>query len=192
MISVMKPAGMVCAARRKCRRGAFHGLVFAVLITALGCLAGCGFQPLYGTRSADSGDAARDHLAATRIGIIDNREGQILHNFLLDRFNPTGRPVAPRHELDVTLSISSSSTGGLLDATTTRAQLSVTAIARLRAFDESFVFQSYTDAGYSTVASDFATNVALKAAIERSMRVIADDLRLQIASFFHKRRMGDG
>ena len=154
-------------------------------------LAGCGFRPLYGTGSAAGVDVRTD-LAATEIGIIENREGQILHNLLLDRFNPAGRPARPRYTLTTKVDISSATIGTQLDATTVRAQLTVSVRARLRAFGEEHPFRATAIAGYSTSKSDYASEVARQAAVKRAMRVVADDLRLQIASFFGKRRLTGG
>ena len=38
-----------------------------------------------------------------KVGIIPNREGQILHNLLLDQLNPTGRSGDPKYQLNTTL-----------------------------------------------------------------------------------------
>ena len=161
----------------------------AVAITSL---AGCGFQPVYGTSSHDTSRDTTLDLAATKIGIIKDREGQFLHNLLLDRFNPLGRPVKPLYVLSTELDVTSRDLGVQLDATTTRAEVQVFAYATLSAFEETFQFQSRAVASYSTSESDYAALVAERNAIERSLRVIADDLRLQIATFFEKRRLVQG
>ena len=55
-------------------------------------VSGCGFRPLYGAKSLGSVDS---ELARIKIGIISERSGQQLHNYLLDRLNRKGRPEKP-------------------------------------------------------------------------------------------------
>ena len=43
-------------------------------------------------------------------------------------------------------------------------------------------------ASFSLSESDYASEVASDEAIERAARIISDDLRLQIATFFEKQR----
>ncbi len=159
---------------------------------ALVSMAGCGFQPVYGTASHDASHDTMLDLAATKIGIIPDREGQVLHNLLLDRFNPTGRPVKPLYVLTTNLDISTRDLGVQLDATTTRSEVQVHATSTLSAFEESHSFSARAVASYSTSESDYAALVAERDAIQRSLRVIADDLRLQVATFFEKRRLVQG
>jgi len=152
-------------------------------------LAGCGFRPVYGTGSADGGNNAADDLAATRIGIIEDRDGQILHNLLLDRFNPGGRPANPLHSLSTEVSISVTALGTQIDETTTRSQVTVVANSVLSAFGGSHAFKSQIVATYSSTESEYVSSVSEQDAIERAMVVIADDLRLQIATFFERQRL---
>lgn len=161
-------------------------------VTALTALAGCGFRPVYGTASHDSSRDTSKDLAATKIGIIPDREGQILHNLLLDRFNPAGRPVKPLYTLSTELQISTRDLGVQLDATTTRSEVQIRASSVLHVNGEAHKFSARAVASYSTSESDYAALVAEQNAIERSLRVIADDLRLQVATFFEKRRLVQG
>ncbi|HAE03906.1 MAG TPA: hypothetical protein DCG04_21165, partial [Rhodospirillaceae bacterium] len=56
----------------------------AVTLLGLGgvmlALSGCGFRPVYGTGGADNGVDAMEDLQATKINLIEDREGQVLHN----------------------------------------------------------------------------------------------------------------
>lgn len=167
----------------------FRGFSAAALVIGGALTSGCGFRPVYSTGS--SGDAEQD-LAAIKIGIIEGRSGQILHNNLLDRFNPRGRPVKPLYTLATEIAVTATELGTQIDATTTRSQVTVFAHANLHAFGEVTPFNARAVASFSTAQSDYASKVAEEEAIERSMRVIADDLRLQIATFFEKRRLVQG
>ncbi len=159
---------------------------------AILALAGCGFRPVYGTGGSDGGADAMEDLAATRITSIEDRDGQYLHNLLLDRFNPKGRPRTPRHVLTVLLSSSQADRGTQIDATVTRAELSVSASATLTTGEKSVAFRSRTVASYSVSQSDYAADVARQDAMRRSLVVIADDLRLQAATYFEKQRLLKG
>lgn len=156
----------------------------------VGALSGCGFSPVYG-RGGSVADAEAD-LAAIEIGGFEDREGQILKNFLLDRFNPRGRASKTAHRLSGVIEVTSTNLGTQLDATTTRSQVVVSVQATLGAFGESHGFNSRGVASYATSDTDYASEVARAAAVERSLRVIADDLRLQIATFFEKHRRVNG
>lgn len=171
------------AARRRFLRTA--GLSAAAL-----WVAGCGFRPVYGTGAA--GYDVMDELEATKIEIIPNREGQILHNYLLDNFNPRGRPVRPRHLLTTSVSLGGGGVGTQLDRTTVRTQLVVNASAELTVDGKTREFTSKAVSGYSTSESIYASTIARQGAIERAMETIAEDLRVQIATFFEKRRLTGG
>ncbi|WP_420723247.1 hypothetical protein [Hwanghaeella sp. LZ110] len=168
----------------------------AVTLLGLGgavlALSGCGFRPVYGTGGSDSGVDAMEDLEATKINLIEDREGQVLHNLLLDRFNPKGRPTKSRYTLDVTLNFSTVDRGTLIDATVTRAELTVIAEAALTIVEETKLFKSRAVSTYSVSTSDYAAEVAKKNALDRTLVVIADDLRIQIATFFEKQRLLKG
>ncbi|MDF1748147.1 MAG: hypothetical protein P1V34_04660 [Alphaproteobacteria bacterium] len=155
-------------------------------------LAGCGFRPVYGTGGADGGVNAMEDLEATKINVIEDREGQVLHNLLLDRFNPKGRPTKSKYSLSVKLDYTTVDRGTQIDATVTRAELTVTAQAKLVAFDEVKLFTSRAVSTYSLSTSDYAAEVAKQNALDRSLVLVADDLRIQIATFFEKRRLLKG
>ncbi len=155
-------------------------------------LAGCGFRPVYGTGGSDGGADVMADLAATRIASIEDRDGQILHNLLLDRFNPKGRPANPQHVLTVELSSSQADRGTQIDASVRRAELSVSVSASLSTGETSFSFSSRTVASFSISESDYAAEVARQDAMRRSLVVIADDLRLQAATYFEKQRLLKG
>ncbi|NMM45014.1 hypothetical protein HH303_11035 [Rhodospirillaceae bacterium KN72] len=169
-----------------------RGLVMAVPVLSVLLLGGCGFQPVYARKEAGSAGAV-EQLARIKIRTFDNREGQILHNLLLDRFNPYGRPTDPDYVLSGDVSVSSTRSGTQLDATTVRGQVTVssTVILGIKG-EENQEFRSQAVASFSVSVSDYATEVAEDGAVERTLRVIADDLRLQIVTYFEKRRLTHG
>ena len=70
-------------------------------VAALIFLAACGFQPMYGSRGAPG---TQMQMASIEVGIIKDRQGQLLRNLLLDRINPGGTPQSPNYTLTVQMS----------------------------------------------------------------------------------------
>ena len=162
-------------------------LLLALLLLAQ---AGCGFKPLYGR--GGNGDAdARLLLQKVEIGLIADKEGQILHNYLLDRFNPRGRPKTPEFYLKANLSISTSSLGVTRDDDTTRQKLTVTAKFSLRDKKKKTVsFSISRVSGYSETQSEYNTIIAKEDAVKRSLREIASDARARVAAYLKSGSMG--
>lgn len=156
------------------------------LIVAL-TLAGCGFQPIY-TRQDSTANAAVE-LQKVQVNLIRDRMGQKLHNALLDRLNPRGRPASPEYFLDVQLSMSKVNLGIQRDDTATRAKLTLIASYRLSDSEE-MIFKgiSRSVSGYNIVDSDYATLSAEFDAIDRALRVISEDIRSRLAVFLSQRR----
>lgn len=159
----------------------------AALLLAL-VASGCGFQPLYGEKS----DAAQatDELAQVKVNTIPDRNGQILHNLLLDRMNPKGRPGAPAYALDIQLTEAKASIGIIKDNTATLAQLSSSATYTLYDLKKKAALQSgraRSFTSYNIVQSNFATLAAEQDARERTLRELADDITTKIAVFLSTR-----
>ncbi|WP_259781812.1 LPS assembly lipoprotein LptE [Aestuariispira ectoiniformans] len=158
--------------------------LLASFVIAAG-LTACGFEPLYGT-SGDGGvgQSTEVLLSQVKIETIENRDGQILHNYLLDRLNPRGRPEKPRYFLSTALKTSTRSYGIRRDDTTTRAGLTVVAKFRLKnAEGKSITFSARRLSGYSKTDSEYSTLVAEKDALDRSLREIANDVRLRVGTY---------
>lgn len=155
------------------------------LLFLAAALPGCGFQPLYG-ETERNGRVVRTEqlLSAVEIERISNRQGQILHNFLLDRLNPRGEPRSPTYRLTSDISVSTKSLGIQSDATTTRAKLTVTGKFNLQNIKskKAVSFSIRRSAGYSKTETNYATQVAEDDALERSLRAIANDVRLQVGA----------
>lgn len=158
-------------------------------ILLLLAFAGCGFQPLYGSRDGTRAAAPTADMAAVSIGQIPDRLGQLLRNELLDRLNPTGEPSQPRWRLEVTLKEARSDTVILRDSTATFAKY--TADARwvlLDSTSQAPVTRGRTrrTTSFSIVSSEFATLEAERDAQRRAMTEIAEDIRLRLGLFFRR------
>ncbi len=154
------------------------------LAACLAILGGCGFQPLYGQR--DRGSVAAE-LAAVKISLIENRIGQQLHNFLLDRLNPKGKPATAIYDLTIELEESKEDLGIRKDATATRANLTLRAEYELRraATEEILVEGSIRSVtSYNIVDSDFANLSAESDARERAVREISEAIKIRLGIYF--------
>lgn len=154
----------------------------AFALPMLAGLAGCGFSPVY-QRSADAN--ANDvllELAKIDIQTIPDREGQILRNFLSDRMQPRGQAKKTLYTLKTNLSVSTSDLGVQLDETTARSRVNVSASYSLTGNGISHSFRSRSSSSFSTVDVEYASLVAEQDAIERSLRLIADDMTVRVAA----------
>lgn len=171
-------------------RTAWRAWRVAAVALALAPLAGCGFEPLYGTRD---GAAVTAELAAIEVGRIPDRSGQQLRNFLLDRLNPQGRPAKPMYRLSVELVESRVDLAIRKDETATRVNLVIT--ARYQLLDVAtgkpvFRAESRVTTSFNIVRSDFGAVSAEIAARRRGAREISDDIRTRVAIFLNRRRVG--
>lgn len=141
-------------------------------------ISACGFRPLYATSNGKDSEV----LQQVHISPIANREGQILHNHLLDIMNPKGRPANPIYTLSSEVSYSSASLGVQSDDTTIRKVTTVTAKFVFSGGDINENFTVSKKAGYSETDNVYATSVAEDDAIARSLREIAEDAKIRTAS----------
>ena len=154
------------------------------LAACLALLGGCGFQPLYGQR--DRGSVAAE-LAAVKIKLIENRIGQQLHNFLLDRLNPRGKPATAIYDLIIELEESKEDLAIRKDETATRANLTLRAEYELRRVATGEILVegfSRSVTSYNIVDSDFATLSAESDARKRAVREISEDIKVRLGIYF--------
>lgn len=97
-------------------------------------LGACGFRPLYGPQGEVSGSVAgdneprlRDSLAAVRVGIIPERNGQLMRRALQRQLEGNQAGVQARYELDVTLAYTTEILGFQTDGLATRVRIIATA-----------------------------------------------------------------
>lgn len=153
-----------------------------VLATSL-LVAGCGFQPMYA--KSNNGDALKQHLSAVEVGVITDREGQMLRNALERRFERgAGNRIAKRYRLDVTLSEQKVESSFLRDNTGSRATLTMTAMATLMMGDKRLWWgQSQSTTAYNVLPEHFSVEMSLRSARERAIEQLADDISQSVAMF---------
>ena len=147
---------------------------------------GCTFRPLY--RPSRNPAAAPDQqLAAIRISPLTDRLGQQMHNALRNELNPRGQPSNPSYRLVVSLSETVDEIAIRRDETASRNDIILVARFRLlrEGSDEQLLSASSTVTdSFDVLASAFATESAQDAARERNVRRLAQQVRLQLASYF--------
>lgn len=127
-------------------------------------------------------------LQAIDVVPIAERRGQILHNLLLDRLNPRGRPANPLYRLTTGVTVAIQGLGVLADATSSRSRVVVTATSTLTGAGDPQVFEARAVSSFNITESDYASLVAEEEAVERALRAIADQLMVDLAAFFRKAR----
>jgi LPS-assembly lipoprotein len=180
-MSSSEPSSQPRAARRGRRRAA----AAALLAAALG-LAGCGFQPLYGEGPAGPAD---ERFAEIRVGVIPERSGQILRNFLIQRLNPGGRPADPAYTLAVSLRERQQQLAITQEDVAERANLLVTARYALRDLDSNqvvFEGRQTTITSFNILRDEVATLSAEQDARQRALRALSDDIRLRLGLYFQR------
>ena len=160
---------------------------FVCACTLLVALAACGFSPLY---SGSANHAINQELAHISITSIEDREGQVIHNFLLDRLNPNGRRADTRYTLKVAVSRNTEEIGLKFTEEATRAQL--TLIARYfltRDTDGKVLAEGSVRSvnNYNISNSEFARVASERDATERAAREVSDEIKTRLSLYFSRR-----
>jgi LPS-assembly lipoprotein len=168
----------------------------AAALALAGLLAGC-FQPLYGDRSIDGSPSLRDALSAIDIDQIpapratdEARLAVEIRNALIFDFTGGGYPAPPTHRLKV--NIASTRASIIVDIQTSRpdvenyginATYSLTEIAsgKVVVTGQTFARVSYDVPGQQ---QRFARQRGLRDAESRAAKVIAENVRSRLASYF--------
>lgn len=166
----------------------------SLVMLAVPLLARCGFRPVYQSADGDSDSAAATGLAAIAVGLISDRQGQLLRNALQERFERAGVRVPRRYDLSVVYSFSSEGIGIRQDYSTSRVRFIGRATYTLTSQDPSRATLT-TGAARSLDGLDvyneqyFASDLETETIQRRMAETIADQIALQLAGFFRKRAM---
>lgn len=154
----------------------------ASLVLLLG-LAGCGFQPMYGTSSANPATVAE--MASIQIKPMPERSGQLLYNALMTRLNPKGEPSKPRYQLSVVLTIAEGQVALRKDDTATRDVQAYTANYILSQNGVQVAAGVVTQTlSYDFLEQHYANVSAAEDIRRRAAEVLADELRGHLAAYF--------
>jgi LPS-assembly lipoprotein len=151
-------------------------------------LGACGFEPLHG-RTA--GGVTEAELDTVQLPYLADREGQLLRNFLMQRFNPDGRRTQTLYALNINLTRSTQNLGVRKDGTATRVNLTFTAYLSLRQVQggqEVFKAQSVSSVSYNVLEARFATVAAEQDAIRRATEALAQNISTRVAIYLKSRK----
>jgi LPS-assembly lipoprotein len=175
----------------------FKGIVHFAFVLAFGALTGGCFQPLYGNQTIGSDDSVRDKLSSVDIpeiragnGTPDARIAVAIRNALLYDLNGGQTPTSPAYRLVITFS--SGRTTVITDVASGRpdAQLEVVnAVLTLTEIaTKKVVLQTSTFARASFdipgSAQRYAQQRAARNAEDRTVDVLAENIRNRLASYF--------
>ena len=173
-----------------------HLLRLAVVF-AVGILTAACFQPLYGTQSVSPDDSVGAKFTAIDVADIPAPKGSAtvrlaveLRNALLYNFNGGGNPIAPTYRLQV--NIATTTTSVIIDLTSGRpetqfeglnAYFSLVEIATQKTVVSASTFAR---ASYDIPGSEqrFARQRAWRDAEDRTVQVVAQNIRNRLASYF--------
>jgi LPS-assembly lipoprotein len=150
-------------------------------------LAACGFQPLYGNRSASNSTPMQ--FAQIDVNNIDGRTGHHLRNYLIDRLSARGGHYKKAYRLDVALSETKDGLAIRSDEAVTRFNFRLLSNVRLtRIGDQQTLYESNlrVTAAYNVVESEFATLSAERDAEDRAARDMSSEIITRLAIYFQR------
>ncbi len=146
-------------------------------------LAGCGFHPLYGTRTAPQ-------LASVFVEPIAERDGYEMRNSLIDLFNSDGQEAGKRYRLKISLNEASQGIALQNDATITRYNQTLDAHFVLSDAQGNELYRGEQSelTAYNVVQSPYATLSAQQDSSKRAAQDLAERIRLQLAVWFRQHK----
>jgi LPS-assembly lipoprotein len=169
-----------------------------ILALAAGAtLSGCGFQPVYMPTASGSAGVAQRELAAIQVALIPDRPGQLLRQALQERLEMAGSGVARRYDLRVGFGISGEGIAIQSNDTATRIRAIGSANWTLVAQDPG---RTTLTAGYAKAVDAynifdtqyFAADLENDAVQRRLATALAEQITLQLATYFRKRAATSG
>lgn len=160
--------------------------VWALAVIVVLSLSACGFRPLHLPREPEAATPAQ-RMAEVRVQPVRGRVGQMFHNLLRDRLNPSGQPDRPAYFLEVTLTREREGLGVRKDETATRANLTLRARFSLRGAEDRKLLLSgraRSVNSFNILDAFYATTVAEEDALRRGLRALADDIGLRLSVYF--------
>jgi LPS-assembly lipoprotein len=162
------------------RRAVLRGLAVAGLTLAT---AACGYRPMYAGGARNS--AVSRQLAAVRIGIAQDRVGQIMRTEIEQEAAAAGRGVAKEYDLTFATSLRSTELGIAKDATATRANITYTVTYTLSRGDEMLLRQTVNAiASYNILDDQYAAVVSRESAETRTARDVAQQIVNRLSAWF--------
>ena len=158
-------------------------LIGAALMGLALALAGCGFQPLYGTTA--SGSSVPEVMASVEVLPIPGRVGQRVRNELIFE-NTGGGPAAPsKYKLDISIKESVTAELVKISGEATGQVYQVDATFTLKGPDGKVVLQgsALSRAAYDRYEQIFSNVRAQYDAQNRVARTIAESIKVRVAAY---------
>ena len=164
----------------------------SLVLTGMVGVSGCGFRPVYAVKGGSS--PARHELGLIDVAPLPDRPGQLLRQALQQRLSNSDEALAKRYQLTVAFGISSDSIGVQQDSTVTRVRQTGTANWFLRMLDTASTLVASGTArtldGVNIIDQQyFEADLASESAQRRIADAIANQITLQLASYFARRDM---
>ncbi len=165
-------------------------ILSAAGLLALIPLAGC-FRPIYGQRSLANGDKLLDVLRAIDVQIAGGRTGQVFRNELLFLLRGGKEGLDPRYRLEhnLTQRVSAVSVQVLSDVPQSLI-LNLSMVYTFWDIDQDKVVlqgKSFAESSFTFSNQRFANSRALIDAQERAAKVLADEVRTRLVTYFSNR-----
>ena len=160
-----------------------HLLLLAALLVA-----GCRFQPVYGTHSAGSSTVA--DLNNIAIDNIPDRNGQVLRNDLIDRMYGKDRSSQPAYRLQVTITHGEEDLGILANATATRSllNLSSTYVLTDAKGKQILTGTAHSVASFDKLDQIYATVAARQDAYDRTLHEVSEQIVNRLSLYFAEKQ----
>ena len=167
------------------------------LIAVIGIclLSACGFEPLYVQKKGGSfwggeyDQSISSEMEKVKIEASGERFGQLIRNDLLDLMTPLGVPHKPKYRLVITPQQEVVYDQALRnDITATRKRVEYTVNYTMYEDGKEIVKgNSVAYGSYDILANPYSMTIAQKIVMIVSAQIIANDISLRIAAYFHSR-----
>lgn len=147
-----------------------------------GLMTGCGFHPLYVPVQGTS------HVAVpVKIGKIEDRDGQVLRNYLVDLLTPEGAPQKPLYVLNISLTDVVADVGVNKDETARRKNATMTAnVALIDCKTNAVVYSHTTKAinSFSVISQNYFSDLTTEDyAKKEALRLLAEKIALLVITY---------
>lgn len=166
-----------------------------IVIVGICLLAACGFEPLYvqkkggGFFGGEYDQSISSEMAKVKVEATGERFGQLIRNDLLDLMTPLGIPHKPKYRLLVEPQEEVVYDQALRnDITATRKRVEYKVDYTMYEDGKEVVKgNSVAYGSYDILANPYSMTIAEKKVMKDSAQIIANDISLRIAAYFHSR-----
>ncbi|GAB5388081.1 MAG: hypothetical protein Alpg2KO_10490 [Alphaproteobacteria bacterium] len=153
-------------------------------LALLSLLPACGYQPVLSTGTTDGNTTVAEALRGIEVATIEDRQGQVLRNHLIDRLHRQGAQPADQGTLKIRLSEQEVVLSRDKEDAATRAQMAVTANWQLvRGTEVRLKGNSRGIAGFNIPEAQFSARADEEDARARALEELAEDITTRLTLF---------